>query len=152
MLFSSSDPSILDDLEQLISPEISGEENDALCLVPSDAEILETLCDIGSHKSPGLDGMTGLFYKYYWTIVGSEMRKMVKSFFSRGFMSVEVNHYHIVLISKIDSPSEITHFRPISLCNVAYKLIAKILANRLRLILPHIISPFQYAFVQGRVI
>lgn len=72
---------------------------------------------------------------------------MVKSVFMRGFMSAEINHSHIILIPKIDNPSVISHYQPIGLCNVTYKLIAKILAKRLRLVLANIISPFQYAFV-----
>lgn len=126
--------------------------NDELCLIPSDAEILETLRDKDSHKISGPDVMLGLFFKHFWSIVEPEVQEMVKAFFTRDFMSSEVNHSHIVLIPKIDNPSEIFHFRPISLCNVSYKLIAKILANRLRPVLSHIISPFQYAFAKGRVI
>lgn len=77
---------------------------------------------------------------------------MVKGFFQNGFMSSEINHSHIILIPKIDSPCLITHYRPISLCNVTYKLIANILVKRLRLVMANIISPLRSAFVQGRLI
>lgn len=77
---------------------------------------------------------------------------MVKGFFQNGFMSSEINHSRIILIPKIDSPCLITHYKPISLCNVTYKLIAKILAKRLCLIMANIISPLQFAFVRGRLI
>ena len=63
-----------------------------------------------------------------------------------------VNNTAIVLIPKVDNPSKLMEFRPISLCNVIYKVVAKCLVNRLRPLLVDIISPEQSAFVPGRMI
>jgi hypothetical protein len=61
-----------------------------------------------------------------------------------------VNFTDICLIPKIDKPEFVSQFRPISLCNVSYKIITKIIVNRLKRIIPQVVSPFQTGFVPGR--
>lgn len=96
--------------------------------------------------------MIGLFYKHFWAIVGGDLIGMVTDFFCHGHMLTTLNHSFIVLIPKYDHPTKIGHYQPISLCNVAYKFISKLLANRLKQFLPSIISLLQSAFVHSRVI
>lgn len=69
-----------------------------------------------------------------------------------GAMPIEWKDTCVVLIPKVKSPESMKDLRPISLCNVVYKLVSNLLANRLKLILPEIISPNQSAFVSGRLI
>ena len=91
-----------------------------------------------------------LFYKTYWHIFGMNVVNAVGDFFLSGKIHKEVNNSLIVLIPKIQNPTYFNHFHPISLCYVVYKIIAKILVNRLRPLLPKLISPCQSAFVPGR--
>jgi len=63
-----------------------------------------------------------------------------------------INRTNITLVPKINNPSKMTNFRPISLSNVVYKLVAKVLANRLKIVLPHIISKNQSVFLSERLI
>ena len=67
-------------------------------------------------------------------------------------MPPQLNLTHIALIPKVKNPTCVIEFQPISLCNVLYKLIAMVLANRLKKILPDIISPIQSVFIPGRLI
>ena len=73
-------------------------------------------------------------------------------FLNNGIMEPDVNYMQIVLIPKIKSPEKIIDYRPISLCNVIYKIISKVLENRLKQILPHLIATMQSAFVHSRLI
>ena len=96
--------------------------------------------------------MNALFYQKFWHIVGNEVTNAVLDFLHSGNMESDINYTHIVLIPKVNKPEKMANFRPISLCNVIYKIMSKVLANRLKLILPQIISPSQSAFVPGHLI
>ena len=105
------------------------------------------LFQMGLTKAPGPDGMNALFYQKFWHIVGNEVTDAVLDFLHFGNMEPDINYTHIVLIPKVKKPEKMADIKPISLCNVIYKIISKVLANKLKLILPQIISPSQSAFV-----
>ena len=94
--------------------------------------------------------MSAIFYQTYWHTVGGDLSDVVRSFFAGGHILSEINRTNICLIPKSSKASTVNQFRPISLCNVAYKIISKILAYRIRPLLDQIISPNQTAFIQGR--
>jgi hypothetical protein len=107
---------------------------------------------VGDFKAPGTDGLHAVFFKKFWAVVGDQVTTEVLQALNTGTVPEGWNETAIVLIPKVESPELITQFRPISLCNVMYKVIAKVLAKRLKVILPEIISPTQSAFVSGRLI
>ena len=102
--------------------------------------------------APGLDGLPPLFYKQYWSKVGQEVTESVLAVLNSGMVPSQLNHTFLTLIPKIHSPRKVTDFRPISLSNVLYKFVAKVLANRLKTLLPNIIFEHQSAFIPGRLI
>ena len=80
------------------------------------------------------------------------MTEVVLSALNSGTIPDSINSTFIALIPKIKDPRKVSDFRPISLCNVVYKLIAKVLVNHLKLILPYVVSDSQSAFLSGRLI
>lgn len=91
-------------------------------------------------KSLGPDSMSPIFCQKYWNIVGQNVSDCILNILNNGVMPLEMNETHICLIPKTKNPQKITEYRPISLCNVTYRILAKVLANRLKKVLPNVIS------------
>ena len=101
-------------------------------------------------KARGPDGFTSIFFHYFWDLVNEEVLEIVEeSRIKKGFLKA-FNATFLTLIPGevgVDSPDK---FRPIALCNVIYKIISRVIANRLKPLLPKLISPEQSGFVEGR--
>ncbi|GJT19961.1 RNA-directed DNA polymerase, eukaryota [Tanacetum coccineum] len=115
-------------------------------------EVKRAVWDCGTNKSPGPDGFSFEFYRKYWTTIDDDVFQAVRDFFVNGHFPRGCNSSFIALIPKIQDAKFVKDFRPISLIGSVYKIIAKILANRLCLVLPYLISDVQSAFVANRQI
>ncbi|GKA96564.1 RNA-directed DNA polymerase, eukaryota, reverse transcriptase zinc-binding domain protein [Tanacetum coccineum] len=115
-------------------------------------EVKRAIWDCGTNKSPGPDGFSFEFYRKYWTTIDDDVFQAVRDFFVNGHFPRGCNSSFIALIPKIQDAKFVKDFRPISLIGSVYKIIAKILANRLCLVLPYLISDVQSAFVANRQI
>ena len=96
---------------------------------------------MGGLKAPRPDGLHALFFQSQWNHAGDSICSMVSEIFHQPEKVKDINHTYISLIPKVEHPETLKQYRPISLCNVAYKLITKIIANRLRKIMPIVIAP-----------
>ena len=121
-----------DELTKLPVPKLSQHMKQCLESPITDAEIKNVVFMLGAQKAPGPDGIHAFFYQKFWRIVKQDIFIVVKAFFHSGFLLKSLNHSFITLIPKINSLEEVSHFRPISLCNVNYKIIFKLLVNRLK--------------------
>ncbi|GKC63860.1 RNA-directed DNA polymerase, eukaryota, reverse transcriptase zinc-binding domain protein, partial [Tanacetum coccineum] len=115
-------------------------------------EIKEAVWDCGSSKAPGPDGYFFAFVKKYWGTIQKDLYDFVNLFFASCVMPNGVNSSFFTLIPKVNNPTLITDFRPISLIGIHYKIIAKILANHLSKVIDKIVSKEQSAFIAGRQI
>lgn len=113
-------------------------------------EIRKAVFSMSDVKSPGPDGMNACFFKKSWTITGELVCAAVKEFHCSGKILTQINNTSVSLLLKCVNASSISDFRPIYCCNVVYKILTKVLANRLKHMLPDLIDPCQNAFVSGR--
>lgn len=117
-----------------------------------ESEVKEALFSMNSLKAPGIDGFNVYFFKKSWHLIGREVVIAVQKFFSTGILPKEINVALLTLIPKCPNADMVRNFRPIACCSVLYKIISKVLANRLKGVLDGIISQNQSAFVPGRII
>lgn len=103
-------------------------------------------------KAPGIDGFTAHFYQSTSNITGNSIVVAVQDFFNCYQMPAQVNGTLVTIIPKIENVVRVRDFRPIACCTILYKIISKVLANKLQNILPSLIDGSQSAFVKGRVI
>lgn len=118
----------------------------------SKEEINEALFKMPGSKSPGPDGYTVEFFKGAWDIIGEDVTAAVQSFSVKGFLPKGLNSTILTLIPKKEEARMMKDYRPISCCNVLYKVISKIIANRLKSILPQFITLNQSAFIKERLL
>ena len=115
-------------------------------------EIIQAIHSMHPKKAPSPDRMSAIFYQKYWDVIGNDIINTVLNVLNSNASVAPLNQTNIALIPKTNSPTKMNEFRPISLCNVSYKINSKVLANWLKPILSTIISENQSAFVPGRLI
>lgn len=103
-------------------------------------------------KASGPDGLNPAFFQNFWSIMGHEVFKYSKEWLYTKSFPGELNCTNFFLIPKKGNASCLKDLRPIALCNVLYKILAKVLANRMQTVLPFIISENQSTFVKNRSI
>jgi hypothetical protein len=117
-----------------------------------EAEVKAAVWDCDSFKSPGPDGVNFGFFKDFWVELKGDVMRFLSEFHRNGKLTKGINSTFIALIPKVDCPQRLNDFRPISLVGSLYKILAKVLANRLRLVVGSVISESQTAFVKDRQI
>lgn len=113
-------------------------------------EIKAAVFAMGALKASGPDGLNPLFFQSQWKTIGHSVVSFIQECVHTPEKIREVNDTLIVLIPKLDKPHLLSQYRPIGLCNVIYKTLTKVIANRLKGVLGDLISPNQCSFIPGR--
>ncbi|GAU44274.1 hypothetical protein TSUD_135150 [Trifolium subterraneum] len=116
------------------------------------AEVKATVWDCDNYKIPGPDGINFGFIKDFWNELQGDVMRFISEFHWNDKLTKSLNSTFIALIPKIDSPQRLNDFRHISLVGCLYKILAKVLANWLCLVIGSVISESQIAFVKDRQI
>jgi len=151
-LFTTQRPAGVEHCLLTVNNCVTDEMNGTLLQPFSRPEVEVALHSMHHLKSPGPDGFSAGFYQQAWDTIGDEVSSSVLSFLNGSSFNQSINATNIVLIPKVSNPSLLTEYRPISLCNVFYKIIAKVLANRLKGVLTKVVSKEQSAFIKGCLI
>ena len=148
-IFRTNGPTDTTAVVEAIQPVVIDPMNEYICQPFQANEIHRALKQMHPKKSPGPDGMPPLFYQHFWSLSGECVTNAILAFLNSGVIPPKFNETHIVLIPKVNNPTKVTQYRPISLSNVISRLASKVLANRLKSLLLDIISENQSAFMSS---
>ena len=131
-------------------PTLTEEELSMLSKPITNVEIQQAMFIMAAFKSPRVNGLHVGFYQNLWSVVGESVCNFAREFFESGILSEGINDTLLALVPNVQHPEPLAQLRPISVCNVSYKVITKTLTNRLKGIMGSIIGPNQCNFVPGR--
>ena len=133
-------------------PKITVAQAAFLETIPSSEEVKQAVWACGIDKAPGFDGYNFKFIWKMWDILKDEIYEFVMDFFVAGCSVRHLNVTWVTLIQKVENPSSIDDYRPISMVGALYKIISKILSLRLKEVIASLIDESQSAFVMNRQI
>lgn len=139
-----------DCLVDILLPNLNDDGKAILSANVDKQEVREAVFGMSSYKAPGPDGFQPLFFKHSWDLVVDDLWDLVKSTFLRGDINEQIAETLLVLIPKGNNPTSLKNFRPICLCNVVFKVITKVLVNRIRPFLDELVGPFLSSFIPKR--
>ncbi|KAJ4755830.1 RNA-directed DNA polymerase (reverse transcriptase)-related family protein [Rhynchospora pubera] len=143
---------IFEKVESSSNPTIPSSAHQRITATPNYHEVKRVLFEMGPDKSSGPDGITARFLQQNWHVVGSEVFSQIKKIFQEEEVPDDWLKCHVTLIPKSAEPQTPAEYRPISVGNIFYRLVMKLIANRLRPHLTKVISKEQNAFVKWRSI
>ena len=139
-------------MEGLIFSKLDDQEAVRLEKPFTEEEVFFALHELYGEKAPGPSAYTVAFWQFSWEMVKGEVMSVFKDFFIYGKFVKSLNSTFIVIVPKKEGADDFKDFRPVSLVGSLYKLIANVLANRLKKVMSLLVNKAQNAFVEGRQI
>lgn len=149
-LFARVQPVDLEFTTRVEGNMLNGVQATRLTRMASLEEVKRAVSGMKRFGSPGPDGIQAAFYQHFWEEVGPKLTGFVNNALTFSRVPTGMLEAFITLIPKKDCPEDASDFRPITLLNVAFKVVSKVLVNRLRPIMNKLIGPFQNSFLPGR--
>ena len=137
-------------LEGICFQKLNQHQNDRLTACFQEEEVKNAIWDCGSDKCPGPDGLNFRFIKNFWQLLKPDILRFLDEFYVHGVFPKGGNASFIALIPKVADPQILNDYRPISLIGCMYKIVAKVLANRMKKVMTTIVDETQSAFIEGR--
>jgi hypothetical protein len=137
-------------IDQTIPLLVTDDDNQMLLRLRLREEIKNVVFDLNGDGAPRPDGFGGHFYQTFWDIVETDVVQSVQEFFISGVLAPNINFNLIVMVPKAPGPKSMGDYRPIGSANFQFKIVTKIIANRLALITMCIIFVEQHGFIQNR--
>lgn len=106
--------------------------------------------NIGAFKAPGVDGICAIFFHSQSQEIKTSVFKLINEVYLNSKHIEKINQTLLILIPKVNSPESMKHLRLIGLCNVIFKIVSKIMCNRLKTVMAKLVAPNQCSFIQGR--
>jgi hypothetical protein len=131
-------------------PQVSDVENEILTAKFTIDEVKKVVFSMEHNKAPRPDGFPAEFYQVFWEVIKDDLFVLFVDFHQNSLPVLSLNFGVITLIRKKDNANKIQDYRPICLLNVSFKIITKVLTNRIGLVADKIVSPSQAAFMPGR--
>ncbi|KAG0479798.1 hypothetical protein HPP92_010656 [Vanilla planifolia] len=147
---SGGSTQLTSELLRLIPRTVSASDNSILCGQVTPSEVKSIILSMRDSSAAGPDGFTVPFFKACWDVIGDDLTAAVNDFLVGTKLPRSAGAAWLCLIPKGSAVASLSDLRPIALCSVFGKLLSKVLANRLRPLLPSLISPEQTAFIRGR--
>ncbi|KAF1871994.1 hypothetical protein Lal_00012213 [Lupinus albus] len=152
-IFASSNIISNNGLVQSVIPKlVFADDNLMLSSILSDVEIKSAVFAMNGEGAPGSDGFGGCFYQHFWDVVHIDVCNSVRQFFTQGWLLANLNSNKVILITKFYGVDSIEDFRPIVMANFQFKIITKVIADRLALVAPNIVSCHQRCFIKEKQI
>lgn len=151
-LFCTNNVVLQDQLlvEEAIPNLVDDSLNTMLTVIPSHLEIKNAVFDLNKDGALGPDGFGAFFFQTYWDIISLDVTNAVIEFFTKSWLLQNFNANTLILIPKTPNANTIDQYRPIAMANFKFKIISKVLADRLAKIMFGIVSKEQRGFIQGR--
>jgi hypothetical protein len=136
--------------EEVIPNLVTAEINTLMTVLPSHDEIKAAVFALNKDSAPGPDGFGAYFFQFFWEIIKNDVINAVLEFFTANWILPGFNSNIIALLPKTPDASSIVQYRPIAMANFKFKIISKVIADRLASIMPTLISEEQKGFIHGR--